>query len=607
MKGFYIREIRLTGPGVDDAFINFERGLNIVCGPSDTGKTFVFQCIEYMMGASKPPKKIHEARNYKHILMEIETNNGVIISFRREINDNLIFAAYSSIDNLNKLQKAIPLNSQHDAANSENISMFLLKKIGIKDIVLLKKNKRGEKRTLSFRDVCHLTNIGELVIIKEISPVLSGQYIFASVEKSIFKYILSGVDDEKCDQIEDVKLRKAKIISVIDFITEEISTLSEELESVENELTISETMEQNDWEILQSEIEEFENQLKTKLAEKKQLNRRIDEISSEKKRLQALRDRFYLLEQHYLSDLERLQSIEEGADHTYQVEKVPCPVCHSIMNTNDIAPAISDDLIVACQNEQQKINMQLFDLKDTITGLTAQIFSLDTDSADLQVLLTIIDNEIADIKPQLKAFRVMIERNKNYIKLQNEKEHITTEISRKISLKVAYEENSKKTLPLLQYKGEFNYELLNNFCNEIKNTLTNWCFDQLDEVTFDMKSFDIKVGNKERQGFGKGYRAFLYAAFIISLMRYTVKNQLIHPGVVVLDSPLVTLKEKEIDTDVPDKMQNAMFNDLAIDSGEQQVIIFENKQPTAPIRGKVNQIAFTKDPNHGRYGFFDVK
>ena len=44
-EGFLL-EIRLIGSGVEDAFIKFDRGLNIVSGASDTGKTYVFQCID---------------------------------------------------------------------------------------------------------------------------------------------------------------------------------------------------------------------------------------------------------------------------------------------------------------------------------------------------------------------------------------------------------------------------------------------------------------------------------------------------------------------------------------------------------------------------------
>lgn len=605
MKGFYIREIRLIGPEVEDAFIEFFRGLNIVSGASNTGKTYIFECIEYMMGAANPPKDIIEARGYTHIMMEIETNDGVVISFKRKINDKIIYAAFTSIDNFDSKQNYIPLDAKHDATNGDNISMFFLNRIGIKDLVSLKKNRRGKKQTLSFRNICHLININEKNIIKNSSPILTEQFVTKTVEKSVFKYILSGIDDEKCEQIEDVQLRKAKLISVIDFITDEIEIFNETLQNVESELCMCVLgMEQDDLAALDAEITEFENQLDTKLAQKKQLHEQIDEKLSEKQRLQALHDRFGLLEQHYYSDLERLQLLEEGTDFILQVEKVPCPVCHSSMNTAEYTKEVSEDLLIAYQNEQQKIKMQLLDLQDTVKGLITRISEIDTEVTKHQRSLKKVDKEIAEIKPQLELFKSVLKRNENYIKLNNQKECITAEISRMSALKVAYEESSKKTQPQIQYKGELSDEIINKFCAEIEKTLTNWCFDEFGKVIFNKKTFDIKIGDRERGSFGKGYRAFLYAAFVISLMRYTIKNQLFHPGVVIMDSPLVTLKEKETGTDVPDKMKNAMFLDIAKNNAEQQVIILENEQP--PIKGNVNRVVFTKDYNVGRYGFFNV-
>ncbi len=248
--------------------------------------------------------------------------------------------------------------------------------------------------------------------------------------------------------------------------------------------------------------------------------------------------------------------------------------------------------------------MQLLDLQDTVKGLITRISEIDTEVTKHQRSLKKVDKEIAEIKPQLELFKSVLKRNENYIKLNNQKECITAEISRMSALKVAYEESSKKTQPQIQYKGELSDEIINKFCAEIEKTLTNWCFDEFGKVIFNKKTFDIKIGDRERGSFGKGYRAFLYAAFVISLMRYTIKNQLFHPGVVIMDSPLVTLKEKETGTDVPDKMKNAMFLDIAKNNAEQQVIILENEQP--PIKGNVNRVVFTKDYNVGRYGFFNV-
>ncbi len=59
--GFVITRLALTGPNRADAELLFRRGLNVVTGPSDTGKTFAFQCIDFMLGASTPPKAIREA------------------------------------------------------------------------------------------------------------------------------------------------------------------------------------------------------------------------------------------------------------------------------------------------------------------------------------------------------------------------------------------------------------------------------------------------------------------------------------------------------------------------------------------------------------------
>jgi len=69
--GFRIRRLALTGPGMQDAELFFEDGLNVISGPSDTGKTFAFQCIDFMLGASTPPKSIPEAAGYDTLQLDI--------------------------------------------------------------------------------------------------------------------------------------------------------------------------------------------------------------------------------------------------------------------------------------------------------------------------------------------------------------------------------------------------------------------------------------------------------------------------------------------------------------------------------------------------------
>jgi DNA repair ATPase RecN len=52
MIGFQLRVLRVSGLGLPPADITFGPGLNIVSGASDTGKSFLFQTIDYMFGAA---------------------------------------------------------------------------------------------------------------------------------------------------------------------------------------------------------------------------------------------------------------------------------------------------------------------------------------------------------------------------------------------------------------------------------------------------------------------------------------------------------------------------------------------------------------------------
>lgn len=63
-------------------------------------------------------------------------------------------------------------------------------------------------------------------------------------------------------------------------------------------------------------------------------------------------------------------------------------------------------------------------------------------------------------------------------------------------------------------------------------------------------------------------------------MRYCFKNNRLHPGFVMLDSPLVSLKERKKDESgvwVTDYMEQRMIEDILKEDGSHQVIIFENK------------------------------
>ena len=58
-----LRELRLTGRGVSDARMIFKPGGNVVSGDSDTGKSYMLRCIDYVFGAEAMTKVITEAEH----------------------------------------------------------------------------------------------------------------------------------------------------------------------------------------------------------------------------------------------------------------------------------------------------------------------------------------------------------------------------------------------------------------------------------------------------------------------------------------------------------------------------------------------------------------
>ena len=78
----------------------------------------------------------------------------------------------------------------------------------------------------------------------------------------------------------------------------------------------------------------------------------------------------------------------------------------------------------------------------------------------------------------------------------------------------------------------------------------------------------------------------------------------------ILDPPLTTLKESELDDAkeedfVSSSLQDGFFTFLADEFVDKQAIIIENKQPPKSIVGRFNDIVFTRDKGEGRYGFFE--
>ncbi|MBB3066660.1 AAA family ATPase [Limibacillus halophilus] len=85
MSGLLLKHLAFLGPNRPPASITLEAGLNVICGASETGKSFIVESIDFMLGGSEPPKDIPEKAGYDRVRLLIESAGWPPLGLERSI------------------------------------------------------------------------------------------------------------------------------------------------------------------------------------------------------------------------------------------------------------------------------------------------------------------------------------------------------------------------------------------------------------------------------------------------------------------------------------------------------------------------------------------
>ncbi len=612
MSGFYIKKLKVVGTGKEDAEVTFQKGLNVIHGPSNTGKSYIFQCIDYAFGATKI-KDIPESKDYSKLYVEIRSfDNNRPITILRFLNSNDIFYYDCSIDEIDS-HNFKKLKSKHDPDNKDNISKFLLKQIGIDENKFLVKNRDGKKVTLSFRAITHLALISETDIISEVkSPVLDTQSTQQTYSKSVFRYLLTNKDDIACAELEKSEIKKAQNDAKIDYIKEEIISLTQEKEKLIEDRNIFINDDIYSLDYYKDKISEIEKVIKLKRQELHDINTDNNRLNLQRNKIQMMVEKFHLLKKQYLSDIERLEFSANGEGLLSQISTHHCPLCDSEVPI-DTDVVNHEDIVNCCYNEKARIQINLRELESSINDLTEELRQINEGLSLGEEKIKENNEEIARISTKdLKPLKVVIKALIEKAKIDSKIIDIGSTIERKSGEIIIFEESKKIKEDSVTDGLIVDQQIYKDLCKVIKNSLIACGYSEVGQVNFDVITQDIEIDGVHRLSNGKGYRAYFYAIFSAALMIYLQNIEHSFMRVLVLDSPLTTLKESEIseaseDDFVDNSLQDGLFTFFADNFNDKQVIIIDNKQPPKSLNGKYNDIFFTKGRGEGRYGFFKVK
>lgn len=217
---FYIEKIIVTGSGKTDSIIELSNGVNIIYGPSNTGKTYIVKCIDYMFGSEREPIDI--STGYQYIKIIVRTQCGTI-TMSRKIGENKI--EVSSNDN------NVPSGKYATKASRTNydktINSVWLSLIGINDLHLVISNENYKKQILSWRTFSHMFMLTETKIISEYSAILSGRDTSNTAVIASLIFLLSGQDFAETETKDTKEIKEAKKNAVKAYINKELFRLSE--------------------------------------------------------------------------------------------------------------------------------------------------------------------------------------------------------------------------------------------------------------------------------------------------------------------------------------------------------------------------------------------
>lgn len=608
--GFFLSELRIKGSGRPDVVVPFGKGLSVVVGPSETGKSLICDAINYAFGASTPLRNVPESRGYGRILVEVEDYSGGVSTLERSWNGGDITIYNERALEITDNTPCDILAAKHDPNDPETISNALLQRSGL-DGFVVRMNAKGKIRGLSFRDLKEYTVVTHERIITMHSPVHSGQYTERTVESSVFRLLLSGFDDSDVSSLpqDNSKLETKAQNELVEQFRQDVQNRIAQLGRSERELL--QTASQLDALVMEQSkiLDSYTTDTRELEIRRGEIWRNKQNLVSRHNNLEATLARFRLLSQKYDSDQERLLSNLETGSLLGQLSEDDCPLCgaspehhkHDIQfDQNSL-----DDYVQACRIEIEKITQLQSDLSNTQHILMtesettkAQISLVDIDLDAISISLkSIVEPNIASLRnglSELVLSRREIDRSLSVYDEMRRLDQITSSLD-------GASGKSHAAKPQFPGLAPSDYEIL---ALEVNKVLTSWSFPELTGVSFDPKTEDVIISGRPRSALGTGYRAITYAAFVIALLRLCRRQNLAHPGFVILDSPLITYRQP--DEYIGKDLKPAFYRDLAAMADDVQIIVLEHEEPPVELEQSIHLTRFTKSRSYGRYGLLPI-
>lgn len=584
---FSIKRLLVTGDGKQDSEILFEPGLNIIYGPSNTGKSYVIGCIDYVFGAENPP--FPSTLGYDTIQIQLAVKTGEV-SITRKLGEKCVEVQ----SNDRRIE-----SGKYKLAGKNNLNSVLLTLLGIEEVPQIISTKSLKHSTLSWRNILRLSLIPEKKIIEERPIYFPSQSTAVPAEIMTLVYLDSGNDFSELIPDIDLNTLKIKKSAIKDFLQSEVIHITDLIKDAENNPDYLEPSKiESEIDHISSELLSIDAQIHSSVQANKDLSLQIMEMNAELNKLRLMKGRYYELKSQYIADLERLNFIADTGSHQRVEHVKTCPFCKSkVQLENDMG------YVKSALAEHHKIQLQLKDLEKVISSLLKDEKALEkeleqkaTEFSDTEkIVKTKLEPYSAQLKANLNNYRTILQNQANLKWLTDQAKRITEKIK-----EVSNEEESSEQFETREHLSREFIDWIEKYW---ENTLQECAFENYSSSYFDKKMMDIVVNGQEKRYYGKGYRAFLNSIVAMGIVLYLKQNGKYSLPLLLIDSPILSLKEDVDDIErASSPMCSGLFKEFVKKQSDLQIIIIENDIPKIDYES-ANLILFTKSRDSGRYGF----
>ena len=568
----------------------------LVRGPSDTGKSYIRDCLWYLLGGDRVPKEIPQSKGYNNLFLQLSAPNRNAYTIRRSL-----FGGGAEIS-------AVEIKDiKSDELLPDDIGPLLVALSGAKGKLLLRSaSKRG---LMTGGDLRHWSLLSQPAMISE--ERTTGTPTEQPQRKAAFSVFLTGQDDSSVE-LAQTKDEKIKLKTLITAIERDLERVKIEIPEGKSKAEIQDALLRVDGtlDILSKQQIERSSQLR---AIRDSLSQILKDLSVAETKLNQsilMASRFSLLDEKYGSDLERLRAIGDGIAVFETLVSQPCLLCGTPIEEqlymSFTATEAAAKQRVAMEAEAKKIEGLRGGLIDaltrenhTVSAMTAEVNRLKNElnkiSHQEQTAIRYSEAEFSADPKKLAEIRTVYSAQ---LQLFEDTERLLAEHTRISSLIP-----SKRVKPIKRQTDVDSVKV----GEIIKALLHSWGFTQIKTAELVANECDIKIDGRSRLTYGAGKRAIFLSAMLVALMHHAMNSQYPHLGLVVLDSPIKSYSDPvNIDeaTVSPLIVRDSFYDWLSKWEGPGQVIVLENEPIQEETAARLLPIEFSGSLFEGRAGFY---